>query len=209
MTPRLLIADDHFAIRQGIERLFRDEFPGCAIGFATTYQEVMQQLGSGNWDILLLDLSMPGRGLEVVVEMKDLSPLTRILIYTVHPEDQSGIRCLRAGADGFVTKDRPPEELLAAVNRLLSGRRYISESLAERMAASFGRPEERSVHELLSDRELQILSMLGMGKTATEIADELYLSVKTVSTYRKRVLEKLNLHTTADLIRYAIDQKLC
>jgi two-component system invasion response regulator UvrY len=189
--------------------LFRDEFPGCAIGFATTYQEVMQQLGSGNWDILLLDLSMPGRGLEVVVEMKDLSPLTRILIYTVHPEDQSGIRCLRAGADGFVTKDRPPEELLAAVNRLLSGRRYISESLAERMAASFGRPEERSVHELLSDRELQILSMLGMGKTATEIADELYLSVKTVSTYRKRVLEKLNLHTTADLIRYAIDQKLC
>jgi two-component system, NarL family, invasion response regulator UvrY len=170
---------------------------------------VTGMISSGLWDVVLLDLSMPGRGgLESVRELKDLSPSTSILIYTAHPEDQLGVRALRAGADGFITKDRPPEELVKAVRRVLEGKRYISDTLAERMAEALAQPVPDEPHELLSDREYQILRMMGSGKSASEIAVQLNLSVKTVSTYRTRVLQKLNLQTTAELIRYAVENRI-
>jgi two-component system, NarL family, invasion response regulator UvrY len=209
MARRILIADDHVAVRHGIKGLLEMELPGFDFGFASTQPEVTGMISSGLWDVVLLDLSMPGRGgLESVRELKDLSPSTSILIYTAHPEDQLGVRALRAGADGFITKDRPPEELVKAVRRVLEGKRYISDTLAERMAEALAQPVPDEPHELLSDREYQILRMMGSGKSASEIAVQLNLSVKTVSTYRTRVLQKLNLQTTAELIRYAVENRI-
>ncbi len=158
---------------------------------------------------MLLDLSMPGRGgLECVNEIKSLCPSASVLIYTVHPEDELGVRALRAGADGYLTKDRPPDEVVNAVRRVLDGKRYISESMADRMAEHLRRRGEGEPHEELSDREYQILARLGHGKPVSEIAEELHLSVKTVSTYRTRVLQKLNLETTGELIRYAVEHRI-
>lgn len=209
MTRRILIADDHFAVRQGLEGWLRDQFPLFEFGFASTQPEVFEQLaGPKHWDLILLDISMPGRGLESLREMKDASPSTGILIYTIHPEEQLGVRALRAGADGYVSKDRPPEELAKAVRKILEGKRYISDALAEKMAELLSRPEQEQGHELLSDREFQILRMLGKGMAPGDIAAELHLSIKTVSTYRTRVLQKLNLETTGELIRYAVENMI-
>ncbi len=209
MSGRILIADDHFAIRHGLETLLKLEFPNCQFGVASTQPETLERASSARWDVVILDLNMPGRGgLETIRELKDISPSTGILIYTAHPEDQVGVRALRAGADGFVTKDRPPDELVKAVRRLLDGKRYISDTLADRIADVLSQPEQGEAHDVLSDREYQILRMLGSGVSSTDIALQLHLSVKTVSTYRTRVLQKLNLQTTAELIRYAVENKI-
>ncbi|MBL8228000.1 MAG: response regulator transcription factor [Bryobacterales bacterium] len=209
MSRKVLIADDHFAVRQGLEALLRAELVDCQLASVSTQAELVERLGQEEWDVVLLDLNMPGRsGLESLREIKDLSPSTAVLIYTAHSEEQLGVRALRAGADGFVTKDRPAEELLRAIRRVLEGRRYISETLAERIADALRQPDGAQAHELLSDREFQILRMLGGGTSATEIADQLTLSIKTVSTYRTRVLQKLNLRSTAELIRYAVEHNI-
>jgi len=164
---------------------------------------------SDRWDLVILDLSLPGRGgLEVIKQMKDASPGSAILVYTMFPEEQFGVRALRAGADGYLTKDRPQDELVDAARRVSGGKRYITPALADSLAHYVAEPNVSNLHELLSDREFQILRLLASGKTPTAIGVELSLSIKTVSTYRSRILVKLNLTTTADLIRYAIKQEL-
>ena len=209
MPRRILIADDHFAVREGVQALLRDTWPNYDYAGVPNQPALMAALTASHWDLVLLDLTMPGRsGLEAVREIKDLSPSTAVLVYTMHPEDQLGVRALRSGADGFLNKERAPEELVSAVRRILEGKRYISDTLADRMAQFLAQPETGTAVDLLSDREYQILKLLGSGHMPTDIADQLHLSVKTVSTYRARVLEKLNLQTTADLIRYAIENKI-
>lgn len=206
MPCKILIADDHVAVRRGVESLLRDEFPQCEFGQAGTQPELTSMLTAGNWDLVLLDLSMPGRsGFECIRDIKDDNPSTAVLIYSAHPEEQFGVRALRSGADGYLSKDSPEAVFLQAVHRVLEGKRFITDTIAERLADYIIQPKSREAHELLSDREYQILRLMGTGLSATEIGRELNLSVKTVSTYRKRVLEKLNLHTTADLIRFALE----
>jgi DNA-binding NarL/FixJ family response regulator len=209
MLRRVLVVDDHFAVRNGLARSLEDSFPGIRVCTADSAQRSLDLLNSESWDLVILDLSLPGRGgLEVIRQMKDNSPSTGILVYTMYPEDQFGVRSLRAGADGYITKDRPEEELLEAARRIASGKRYISPALAESLANYVAEPATGNPHELLSDREFQILRLLASGKTPTDIGAGLNLSIKTVSTYRTRMLAKLNLNTTADLIRYALERKL-
>ena len=209
MLRRVLVVDDHFAVRNGVAQMLRDVFPGIHVGAAETTQGALDLLASERWGLVILDLSLPGRGgLDVIKQMKDLSPGSAILVYTMFPEEQFGVRALRAGADGYLTKDRPQEELVDAARRIASGKRYITPALAETLALYVAEPTAGSLHQLLSDREFQILRLLASGKTPTDMGVELNLSIKTVSTYRSRILVKLNLNTTADLIRYAIEQKL-
>lgn len=209
MAKRFLIADDHVAIRRGVETLLRDEFPNCEVAHAGTQPELNSRIASQRWDLVVLDLSMPGRGgLECIGEIKDASPTTAVLVYTAHPEEQFGVRALRSGADAYVTKGAPETVFLQAVHRVLEGKRFITEAIAERMAEYLTQPTSATPHELLSDREYQILRLIGSGLSVSEISTELNLSVKTVSTYRKRVLEKLNLHSTGEMIRYALENNI-
>jgi two-component system invasion response regulator UvrY len=209
MPKRFLIADDHVAIRRGVEALLRHEFPGSEVAEATTQPELNAKIASERWDLVVLDLSMPGRGgIECIGDIKDASPGTAVLVYTAHPEEQFGVRALRAGADAYVTKGAQESVFLQAAHRILEGKRFITETIAERMAEYLIQPGGAIPHELLSDREYEILRLIGTGLSVSDIADQLHLSVKTVSTYRKRVLEKLNLHSTGELIRYALENKI-
>ncbi len=206
---RLLLVDDHPLIREGLTRALQAEFPGSTCVAASTVAEALALVQVETFPTIILDLSLPGRdGLELLREIKDRSPLSRVLIHTMHPEEQFGVRALRSGADGYITKDRPVEELLAAVRRLNLGGRYITASLAERLLDVVARGNPEDLMQGLSDREHQILRMIVHGSTITEIGEELHLSVKTISTYRSRILEKLSLRTTADLIRFGVEHKL-
>jgi DNA-binding NarL/FixJ family response regulator len=209
MLRRVLVVDDHFAVRNGVSQMLRDSFAGVQVGAAESAQASLDMMSAETFDLVILDLSLPGRGgLEIIKQMKDTSPSSAILVYTMYPEEQFGVRALRAGADGYLTKDRPQEDLIEAARRIAAGKRYITPALAESLANYVSEPAAGSLHELLSDREFQILRLLSSGRTPTDIANELHLSIKTVSTYRTRILIKLNLTTTAELIRYAIEQKL-
>lgn len=206
---KILIVDDHVAIREGLAQMLSAEFPGSMCGSASNAHEALLQIGSQSWDMVILDLNLPGRGgLELIRDLKDASPSTGVLVYTVHPDDQFGVRALRAGADGYLTKDQPANELIDAIRKIRQGRRHISPELAESLANYVTGAAPALRHELLSDREMQILRLLASGQTPTEIATALNLSIKTVSTYRSRILEKLNLHSSADIIRYAIHNQL-
>jgi DNA-binding NarL/FixJ family response regulator len=195
-------------VREGLGRMLATEFPGAVVRFASSRKETLDAVNQKFFLLAVLDLSMPGgNGLGLIPEIKDRSPRTRILVHTMHPEDPFGYQALRSGADGFITKDAPVDAILLAVRKILKGGRYVSPALAELLAGALAsRPETGA--ESLSDREFQILRMITMGKTPTEIADELELSVKTVSTYRARILEKLHLRTTAELIRFGLKQNL-
>ena len=207
---RFLIVDDHAMIREGLKRTLDVEFPGSHILAASSAAEALAALDAEGGQVVILDLSLTGRdGLELLREIKDRSPHSRVLIHTMHTEEQFGVRALRAGADGYVTKDRPVEDLLTAVRRLHAGKRYISNNLAERLADVVTRGGDITpMPDALSDREHQILRMIVSGKSPTEIANDLHLSIKTISTYRAHMLEKLDLHSTADLIRFGLEHNL-
>jgi DNA-binding NarL/FixJ family response regulator len=206
---RILIVDDHVAIREGLAQMLSAEFPGSVYGSAANAQEALTQISSAAWDIVILDLNLPGRGgLKLIRDLKDTSPSTGVLVYTVHPDDQFGVRALRAGADGYLTKDQPAGELIQAIRKIRQGRRHINPELAESLANYVTGAAPAKLHDLLSDREMQILRLLASGHTPTEIAGSLNLSIKTMSTYRSRILEKLNLRSSADIIRYAIMNEL-
>lgn len=209
MPVNILIVDDHLAVRSGLLHLLKHHFPNAAISAVDSAPAALQSAASLQPSLVVLDLSLPGRGgLEIIRQLKDLSPSTAILIYTMYPEDQFGIRTFRAGADGYLTKDQPEDVLVAALKLIFSGKRYISPALAESLANFALCPDTSDPRLILSDRELQILVLLAQGRTPTDIADELHLSVKTVSTYRARVLLKLNLDSNAALIRYALNAGL-
>jgi two-component system, NarL family, invasion response regulator UvrY len=206
---RVLIADDHVVVRRGLIQLLADEYPALSVGEARDAAEVFQLARAQDWDIIILDISMPGRsGLEVLKELRQARPKVPVLVLTSHPEEQYALRVLKAGAAGYMTKEGAPEHLIEAVRRVAAGGRYIGPKLAELLAANVGVDAERLPHESLSDREYRVLCLIGSGKTVGEIAAELSLSVKTVSTYRARLLEKMGMKTNAELMIYAIKNGL-
>ena len=201
----VLIADDHTVVRQGLKQILANDAQMSVVAEATNGNEVLQTLERTNVDVLVLDITMPGRnGLDVLKEVKRKYPTLPVLVLSMHPEDQFAIRILRAGAAGYITKESAPEELVEALRKVCAGGKYVSSQLAEKLAVFIEGDNTRAPHERLSDREFEILRMLALGKTVTEVADELLLSVKTVSTYRARVLDKMKMSTNAELTRYAL-----
>jgi two-component system, NarL family, invasion response regulator UvrY len=205
---RIVIADDHPIVRAGLREIIAGE-PDMAIeGEAETSQEALELVRKEHADVLVLDVKMPGRGgMEVVKLLRDEMPNLPVLMLSVYPEDQLAVRALKAGAAGYLTKESAPAELVGAIRKVVGGGRYVSAAMAEKLARDVS-GGDRPPHEKLSDREYQILRMIVRGRTVTEIADELALSVKTISTYRARLMEKLNVKTTADLVRYALAEHL-
>jgi DNA-binding NarL/FixJ family response regulator len=207
---RLLIADDHLMFREGIKRLLTDESDITVVSEAADYTEVISRIRNHPVDVAVLDLSMPGRdGFEMIAHVKALQPKLPILILTMHVEEQYAMRALRAGASGYLTKDNAAEELVSAVRRLAAGGEYLCAMVAERLALGFSRHDAREqLHTRLSNREYKVFEMLAAGKSASAIASELSLSVKTVSTHKIRLMSKMNMSNLAELIRYAITCKL-
>ncbi len=206
---RVLIADDHAVFRRGLRETLAEGFSRITFGEARTAQEALDHVRRQDWDAVILDISMPGKsGLDILDELKRLRPKLPILLLSMHPEEQFARRALKAGAAGYLTKDSVPEELKEAVRRVVVGGRYVSATLAEKLAVDLREGADRPIHELLSDREFQVLRMIASGKTVKQIAEEIALSVKTVSTYRARILEKTGMKTNAELIRYALQTQL-
>jgi two-component system invasion response regulator UvrY len=188
---KILVADDHAVVREGLKRIIAETADLVVAGEASNGQEVLEKVQNGHWDVVLLDISMPGRGgLDVLRQLRGEKPKLPVLVLSMHSEDQYAVRVLKAGAAGYLTKDSAPEQLVNAIRRVIRGRKYISPSVAEKLAFD------------------QVLCMIASGKTVTEIAERLALSVKTISTYRTRILEKMKMTNNAELIRYAIKQGL-
>jgi len=206
---RILIADDHPIVRRGLKDTLVHGVAELICGEAEDAQQVLANIQNDNWDLLILDVTMPGRsGLEVLDELRRIRPKLPVLVLSMHPEDQYGKRVLKAGARGYMNKESAPEELLKAVHKLLSGGRYVSAALAEKLALGLNQDADRTPHDALSDREFEVLRLIASGKTVSQIAERLHLSVTTVSTYRARILEKLNMSTTPELIHYALQNQL-
>jgi two-component system, NarL family, invasion response regulator UvrY len=204
---RVLLVDDHPVIRQGIRRILTRAFENLFVGEADTGEQAVRRFETDEWDLVLLDISLPGgSGLDVIGDLRRLRPAARIMVVSVHPPQHFARRALAVGALGYLQKSAPPEEMVKAVMQVLAGRPYTPAGAAEGSLKGAGAKGLR--HEVLSDREYQVLRMIGMGKTVSEIAAELALSVKTVSTYRARILEKMELRTTAELMHYVIDNGL-
>ncbi len=206
---RCLIADDHPVVRRGVRDVLEDEHLCSDIYEAKTGEEALEALRRQPWDLLILDIALPDKhGLDVLKEAKLLQPRLSVLMLSLYPEKEFAMRAIKAGASGYLTKQSAPSELLAAVHRVLQGGRYITEALAEQMAHALETGGDDVLHARLSDRELQVLRLLGQGKSVSVIAEELCLSVKTISTYRARILEKLSCESTGELIRYAVEARL-
>ena len=207
---RILIADDHALVRKGLKQILLEEYPSAIVEEVNDGEGVIKKSISDEWDIIISDLSMPGRsGLDVLKQVKQNLPKLPVLILSIHPEEQYAIRVLKAGAAGYLSKDVATEELVEAVQRVLQGRKYISPSIAEKIAEYLGQDStDKAPYEFLSNREFDVFTRLASGKTVSEIADQLSLSATTVSTYRSRILEKMNMRTNAELTRYALENKL-
>ncbi len=206
---RVLIADDHAVFRRGLKETLAEAFSRVTFGEAKTAQETLEQVRRQDWDVVILDISMPGKsGLDILDDLKRLRPKLPILLLSMHPEQQFARRALKAGAAGYLTKDSVPDELKVAVKKIAAGGRYVSATLAEKLAVDLREGAETPLHELLSDREFQVMRMIASGKTVKQIAENLSLSVKTVSTYRARILEKTGMKSNAELIRYALQSQL-
>lgn len=204
---RILIADDHSIVRRGIKDILRDEFPFAEIVEVGDAAALMLKIIKESWDIVISDLSMPGRtALDVLPEIRQQAPNLPVLILSIYPEEQYAIRVLKAGAAGYLNKDLAPEELINAVRRVISGRKYITPSVAEKLADFSGQP--KPAHEQLSDREFEVMKLLAAGKSVSEIGSLFHLSATTISTYRARILKKMHMKTNADLIQYAITHQL-
>jgi len=206
---RILIADDHTIVRDGLRRLVAAEADMTIAGEAQNGVEVMEAVREKSVDVVLLDISMPGRnGLETLKELKRLHPSVSVIILSMHPKDQYAIRVLRAGASGYITKESAPEELILAIRKAFAGEKFISPDVAELLAEYVERGETGEPHLVLSDREFEVFRKIAQGKTVTQISKELFLSVKTVSTYRTRVVEKTGLTTNAAIVQYCRDHKI-
>jgi DNA-binding NarL/FixJ family response regulator len=206
---RILIADDHTVVRKGLRQILLEEFPSAEItetaDAATLFMKVLRE----EWDVVITDISMPDKsGLEVLQQIRRDYPRLPVLILSAHSEDQYAIRALKAGANGYLCKDSASEELVTAIRRILIGKKYITASLAEKLTFQFDLENDRPPHESLSDREFEVMKFLASGKVVSEIASQLCLSVTTISTYRARILAKMNLKTNYDLTRYAMENKL-
>jgi two-component system invasion response regulator UvrY len=206
---RVLVADDHAVVRRGLVQILAEAPDMVVAGEASTGREVLQAVWKHDYDVLVLDIAMPeGGGLEVLQQLQTLKPDLRILILSMYPEKQYAVRALKTGAAGYMTKESVPDELIAAIRKVARGGKYVTQSLAEQLASELRGEVEKETHQTLSDREYQVMILLAAGKSVTDIAEELSLSVKTVSTYRARILDKLNLKSTAEIIRYALEHGL-
>lgn len=206
---KIFIADDHSLIREGIKKILSTESDIKIVGESFDPFEVLEQLKKLKPDVIILDISMPGKsGLDLLKEIKIQLPDIKVLMMSMLPEEQFAKRTLKAGASGYITKTSLPEEFILAIRRVASGRKYVSQNLAEQLAEDIDENVEKKPYELLSDREFQILKLIASGKSQTDIADELAISVSTVNTYRSRILEKLKLKSNSELIRYAFQNNL-
>jgi two-component system, NarL family, invasion response regulator UvrY len=206
---RILIADDHTVVRKGLRQILLDEFPGAEIEEVSDGGELVKKVMLGKWDVVVSDLSMPGRsGLDALQQIKLSHPDLPVLILSIHPEEQYALRALKSGASGYLSKDTAPDELVKAVQKVLLGKKYISQAIAEKLANTFSSDASTLPHENLSDREFDVMKFLANGKSVSEIAEMLSLSVTTVSTYRARIMTKMNLKSNSDLTKYAIENSL-
>ena len=206
---KILIADDHAIMREGLKQILSANPDMDVAGEAQNGQEVLDQINKKNWDVILLDMSMPGlSGIDLIKRIKEKKPGVSVLVLSMHQEDQFAVRALKAGASGYLTKDIASELLVSAIRRVASGGKHISRTLAEKLAYEIDPYKESPAHELLSDREFQVFRMITEGKQINEIAQELMLSPKTVSTHKHRLMEKLNIGNNAELIQYAIAKRI-
>ena len=207
---KVLVSDDHAVLRTGVTKILMHGLEGVVCGEAGNAEEILEQVQNHEWDLVILDINMPGRsGIEVLREIRRLRPGLPVLVLSMHAEDQYGKRVLRTGASGFMNKNVAPEELIKAVHKVLSGGRYVSPTLAEKLAFDLTSANAgQAAHEALSEREFEVLRLIASGKTVSEIADTIHLSVATVSTYRARILLKMNMTTTVELIRYGLENRL-
>ncbi|HNQ64491.1 MAG TPA: response regulator transcription factor [Smithella sp.] len=206
---RILVADDHAVVRQGVKQILADVTDMTVQDEAQNGPETLKKVTDNNYDVVLLDISMPGRsGLEVLEDIKAQHPKLAVLILSMHPEEQYAVRALRAGASGYLTKASAPQELIGAIRKVAGGGKYVTSSLAEKLADELEIDTEKLPHERLSNREHQVMLMLAEGKSVSDIADELCLSVKTISTYRTRVMSKMGMKKNAELTLYAVHNKL-
>lgn len=209
MQLNILIADDHAIVRKGLIQILREKYPSSQIFEANNSFEVFELTKEKKWDIILLDISMPGKsGVETLKQLIADGIKAPILMLSMHAEDQYALRVLKAGASGFVNKNSATEELITAIQKVLAGKKYISEFVANQLIESPNKLSEKPLHQQLSDREMQVFEQLAKGKSVSEIATEISLSSNTISTYRSRILEKLGLNNNADLIKYALENNL-
>jgi DNA-binding NarL/FixJ family response regulator len=206
---RVLVADDHTIVRRGLKEVLSESSEIVVAGEAGNAQEVLDKVRNGHWDAVILDINLPGcQGLDLLAEIRRERKDLPVLILTVYPEDQYAVRALRLGASGYLTKSSAPEQLVEAVRKIARGGRYVSPALADLLAVAVGPGSALAPHESLSEREFQTLRLIASGRTVSQIADSLHLSVKTVSTYRARVLEKMGMSTNAELTHYAVKNHL-
>jgi two-component system invasion response regulator UvrY len=206
---RVLLADDHVIVRAGLKEILADTGDMTVAGEAGSGPEVLAQVREHDYDVLVLDMSMPGRsGIELIKQLKGEKPKMRILVLSMHSEAQYAVRAVKAGASGYLTKDSAADQLVAAIRRIAAGGAVVSPETAERLALDFDRPADAPPHTLLSDREFQVLCLLVSGKSVSQIASDLSLSVKTVSTHKTHIMEKMSLENQTELIQYAIRHKL-
>jgi two-component system, NarL family, invasion response regulator UvrY len=206
---KILIADDHTLFRKGLQHIL-SEYPDLVVtDEASNGQEVLDKIWHNDYDMVLLDITMPGMtGLEALKQLKNDRPRLPVLVLSMHPEEQYAVRVIRAGASGYLRKESAPDELITAIQRISAGRKYITSSLAERLADDVEPTTEKPLHDTLSDREFEVFRMIAAGKTITQIAEALFLNARTISTYRSRILEKMQMKTNAELIHYAIKHQI-
>ena len=206
---KILIADDHAIVREGLKQILSETPDLVVVAEASSGQEVLEKISKNDLDLVVLDIAMPGRGgLDILKEIKTQKPRLPVLMLSMYPEEQYAIRVLKSGASGYLTKESAPSELVMAIRQISQGKKYISPSLAEKLAIDLELSPDKLPHEILSDREYQVMCMIASGKTLKEIADGLSLSIKTISTYRSRILEKMNMKTNAEVTHYAIKSNL-
>ncbi len=206
---RILVVDDHAVVRRGLQQIVSDSLDVVLVNEASDGEEALIQVQKIRYDLVLLDISLPGKtGIEVLKELKALQPDLPILMLSIHPEEQFAIRALRAGASGYLTKACPPEELISAIRKVLSGEKYVSANFAQRLISNLDSDSRAVSHQNLSDREYQVMCMLAKGLTPKHIGSELNVSIKTVSTYRSRILEKMGMQSNAEITRYCLEHEL-
>jgi len=206
---KILIADDHAIVRKGLKQILLEEYPSAIIGEVAETEGLLNEVINNEWNIIICDMNMPGRsGLDALNQLKQVAPQVPVLIMSMYPEDQYALRVLKAGASGYLEKESIHDDIIKAIQTVQLGKKFITPSIAEKLADAFQDNSSRQPHELLSDREFDVFKLLASGKSVSEIAGKLSLSTTTVSTYRARILEKMGIRSNADLTRYALERKL-
>jgi DNA-binding NarL/FixJ family response regulator len=206
---KILIADDHAVVRKGLRQILIEEYPSAKIGEVADAEGLLNEVMGDAWDIVISDMNMPGRsGLDALSQIKQVAPQLPVLIMSMYPEDQYALRVLKAGASGYLGKENIHDDIIKAIQTVQLGKKYITPSIAEKLANALGDANDLQPHELLSDREFDVFKLLAAGKAVSDIASQLSLSATTVSTYRSRIMEKMSMRTNADLTRYGLEKKL-